>query len=343
MSAWSRLLHARRGDVEGQAAPDRNDEYLLFQMLVGSWPIEMLDDASAEDLDAYRQRIHTAIEKSLREGKRNSNWAAPNVDYEEAMRSFADEALTPQSAFLGSFLPFVQRVAKLGVENSLIQTVLKLTVPGAPDVYQGTELWDFSLVDPDNRRPVDYRERETILQEIGPKLQRNGLQMEQSSSRAKRGDPEAEGRTAAPGLLRRSAPRNDDNGALGGEDERLALFEALVADWKSGAVKLATIAVLLGLRKEHADLFAAGDYRPIEIVGEESDWAVGFVRTQGEKKLAVLVARFPARREANPEWRAKANLPEGRWIDVFRSRPFEPRASLREALTPLPFAVLIAE
>jgi len=171
VAGWSRLLRARLGDVEGKAPPDRNDEYMLYQMLVGSWPIEMLDGVSKEALDAYRARLRAALQKSLREGKHNSSWAAPNVEYENAMQGFAAEALNPQSAFLASFLPFVQRAAQLGVENSLVQTVLKLTLPGVPDTYQGAELWDLSLVDPDNRREVDYRERMDALAKLAPRLE----------------------------------------------------------------------------------------------------------------------------------------------------------------------------
>ena len=165
VEAWSRLLRARRGDVEGVAAPDRDDEYMLYQLFVGSWPVDMLEDPGAEQLKAYGARIHAALEKSLREAKRRSSWAAPNAEYEEAMQAFAREALR-SDGFLSSFLPFVQRVARLGVQNSLAQTAAKLTVPGVPDIYQGCELWDLSLVDPDNRRPVDFARREAEMADL---------------------------------------------------------------------------------------------------------------------------------------------------------------------------------
>ena len=145
VEAWSRILRARRGDVEGVAAPDRNDEYMLYQLLIGSWPVDMLEDPDAKQLEAYGARLHAAIEKSLREAKRRSSWAAPNAEYEEATQAFMREALRSEG-FLCTFLPFAQRVARLGVENSLAQTVGKLTAPGVPDIYQGCELWDLSLV-----------------------------------------------------------------------------------------------------------------------------------------------------------------------------------------------------
>jgi (1->4)-alpha-D-glucan 1-alpha-D-glucosylmutase len=111
--------------------------------------------------------------KSMREAKVHSSWAAPDPEYEEATLSFVGDALNPSRAgnFLASFLPFVERVAELGAHNTVIQTVLKLTLPGVPDIYQGTELWDLSMVDPDNRRPVDYALRKErlsrVLRELG--------------------------------------------------------------------------------------------------------------------------------------------------------------------------------
>ncbi len=166
---WSRLLRARRGDVEGTAPPDRNDEYLLYQLLVGTWPVELLGSVpDAAGLAAYAERIRAALTKSLREAKVHSTWAAPDSEYEAAMLGFADLALDPQRAgtFLANFIPFAERVAQFGAHNTLIQTVLKLTLPGVPDIYQGCELWDLSLVDPDNRRPVDFATRRQMLDKV---------------------------------------------------------------------------------------------------------------------------------------------------------------------------------
>ena len=174
VNGWSRLIRARRGEIENNAPPDRNDEYLLYQLLIGSWPVELLENPDPAGLEAYGDRLKTALEKSMRESKLHSNWSAPDAAYEEAMQSFARAALDPNRAgFLASFLPFVQRVARLGVQNSLIQAVLKLTVPGMPDIYQGCEMWDLSLVDPDNRRPVDYELRANALEALQPALERD--------------------------------------------------------------------------------------------------------------------------------------------------------------------------
>ncbi|MCQ8277595.1 malto-oligosyltrehalose synthase [Acetobacteraceae bacterium KSS8] len=171
VSTWTRLLRVRQGDLDGSAAPDRNDEYLLYQLLVGSWPVELLERIDEDALHLYGERLAGALEKSMREAKLHSSWTAPDQDYESAMQDFASAALDPsRGAFLASFLPFAQRVARLGVQNSLFQTALKLTLPGMPDIYQGSEMWDLSLVDPDNRRPVDYARREAALDALHARL-----------------------------------------------------------------------------------------------------------------------------------------------------------------------------
>ncbi|RBP14051.1 maltooligosyl trehalose synthase [Roseiarcus fermentans] len=297
VAVWSRLLRARIGDVEGVAAPDRNDEYMLYQMLVGSWPPDMLDNPSADALAAFADRIRGALTKSMREAKLNSGWAAPNAAYEGAALAFASEALRPDApGFLSAFLPFVADVARLGVQNSLVQTVLKFCAPGVPDTYQGTELWDFSLVDPDNRRPVDYGARGAALETVG--------------------------------------------GPLASSEARARLFASLMETWRDGRVKLATIALLLSLRRERPDLFAEGDYRPLEFSGAEADWGFGFVREHGGRRLVMMAARYPAKREAKPDWEAAALLPEGRWFDHVRGRAVEGGAPLRTWLGALPAAVL---
>jgi (1->4)-alpha-D-glucan 1-alpha-D-glucosylmutase len=177
VQAWSRILRARRGDVEGTAPPDRNDEYLFYQLLLGAWPADLtgIENPDPEKLRSYAERVEGAMVKSMREAKLRSTWASPNTDYEEAMLGFVRDALdvSRPNAFLSAFLPFQERIARLGVRNSLVQTALKLTLPGMPDIYQGAELWDLSLVDPDNRRPVDYRERIELLEEVAALLEQN--------------------------------------------------------------------------------------------------------------------------------------------------------------------------
>jgi (1->4)-alpha-D-glucan 1-alpha-D-glucosylmutase len=176
VQTWSRILRARRGDVEGTAPPDRNDEYLFYQLLLGAWPAELtgIGSPDAQAVRSFAERIEGAMIKSMREAKLHSTWASPNADYEEAMLAFVREALdTSRAAFLDAFLPFQERVARLGFRNSLVQTMLKLTVPGMPDIYQGCELWDLSLVDPDNRRAIDYEHRRSLLAALEPTLRGN--------------------------------------------------------------------------------------------------------------------------------------------------------------------------
>jgi (1->4)-alpha-D-glucan 1-alpha-D-glucosylmutase len=166
VTLWSRMLRARGMDSPEDKPPDRNDEYVFYQLLLSSWPAELsTGDLNAARVDAFRKRIEGALIKAMREAKVHTTWAAPDAAYEEGVMRFIRYALDTSrtNPFLESFSGFQRRVAVLGARKSLVQTVLKLTVPGVPDIYQGAELWDFSMVDPDNRRPVDYQLRRTLL------------------------------------------------------------------------------------------------------------------------------------------------------------------------------------
>jgi (1->4)-alpha-D-glucan 1-alpha-D-glucosylmutase len=129
---------------------------------VGSWPFE------PASRDAFVDRICTYMTKALREAKVRTSWLSPDEEYEEAVRRFVKAILDPRRGgqFLDTFLPFQARVAELGIYNGLAQLLIKITAPGIPDFYQGTELWDFNLVDPDNRRPVDYARRRELLKSV---------------------------------------------------------------------------------------------------------------------------------------------------------------------------------
>jgi malto-oligosyltrehalose synthase len=158
--AWRELNAQHR---RGSPAIHPKDEYTLYQTLVGVWPAG-LEPTDADGVAALRERLAGWLTKALREGKEHSDWNAPDQAYEEAAQGFLRDALAPSSGeFLGALAAFVRRVAPAGVANSLAQLLLKLTAPGVPDVYQGTEFWDLSLVDPDNRRPVDFAARERLL------------------------------------------------------------------------------------------------------------------------------------------------------------------------------------
>ena len=160
VAKWRALNRRHKTDV-GAPAPDPAEEYLLYQTLVGAWPFET--DAATEE--AFRCRMHDYMRKALREAKTHTSWVNPNEEYEAAVLRFVSAILDRRRSgpFLQTFVPFQARVAELGIYNSLAQLAIKLTAPGVPDFYQGTEFWDLNLVDPDNRRPVDYEKRRAAL------------------------------------------------------------------------------------------------------------------------------------------------------------------------------------
>jgi (1->4)-alpha-D-glucan 1-alpha-D-glucosylmutase len=150
------------------AAPEAAMRYRFFQTLLGSWPLE-LQPEDAAGMAAFRERLQGTMEKTIREAKERTRWTARDPDYEAAVAGFVARATDPQQApeLLRAVKSFVDRIAPAGAANALAQTLLKLTLPGVPDVYQGAELWNLSLVDPDNRRPVDYAARRTLLERDG--------------------------------------------------------------------------------------------------------------------------------------------------------------------------------
>lgn len=171
VTRWVKLNAKHRLRQEGEEIPDANDEYLLYQTLLGAWP---LGDLSPDERDDFCSRIQQYMEKAIHEAKVHTSWINPNQEYDDGVRRFVQAILDSSrlNKFLDDFLPFKERIAGAGLFNSLAQTLLKITAPGTPDFYQGCELWDWSLVDPDNRRPVDYARRHTLLQELKQVLQR---------------------------------------------------------------------------------------------------------------------------------------------------------------------------
>jgi (1->4)-alpha-D-glucan 1-alpha-D-glucosylmutase len=162
IARWARLNRRARATIDDQSYPSRNEEYLLYQTLVGTWPLEAIDHDGERQ---YRERIVAYMHKAMREAKVVTSWINPSERHEAAMRTFVEEILSAENtAFREDFLEFQQRIARYGIYNSLAQLALKIGAPGIPDFYQGTELWDFSLVDPDNRRPVDYARRRALLE-----------------------------------------------------------------------------------------------------------------------------------------------------------------------------------
>ena len=158
ISRWRSAHASLRAEVDGRPAPSPADEYMLYQSIVGAWPLELGPDDGV-GLARFESRLEQWQRKALREAKHRSRWTLPNEPYEDACAAFLAALLAPASAPARELHAFVQGIAAAGAANSLAQTVLKLTTPGVPDIYQGTEWWDFSLVDPDNRRPVDFAAR----------------------------------------------------------------------------------------------------------------------------------------------------------------------------------------
>ncbi|MGH7396869.1 MAG: malto-oligosyltrehalose synthase [Candidatus Rokuibacteriota bacterium] len=248
---WRALARRFKVQVDGRAAPDANDEYLLYQTLVGAWPARDED----EPLATLTARLVAYMEKATKEAKRHTSWVNPSAAYDAAVRGFVTGVLAPDGAFLATFLPFQRRVAAHGAVNSLAQTLLKIAAPGIPDFYQGTELWDFSLVDPDNRRPVDFLRRRAMLD-----------------------------------ALRARIPSGDADAA-----DLPDLCAELIEHWPDGRVKLYLTHRALTLRRRRARLFATGEYRALSPGGQHADHVVALARLHGADAVIIAVPRLTAR------------------------------------------------
>jgi len=260
LKRWTRLTARRKASVDGTLAPTENDEYQLYQTLLGTWPMAWLDiepDAIPEaDLRAYIARIEAYLRKALREAKFRTSWTNPNVAYEEATLGFIRTLLAPRrtNAFLRDLQAFARELAPIGAVSSLAQVALKLTVPGVPDIYQGCEYWDFSLVDPDNRRPVDYDDRANTIAHMHARLDR-------------------------------------------GESADLA--DDLLATWHDGRIKAYVTWRLLHLRRERPQTYLGKSYAPLATTGTFADHVVAFARDEVVTIVPRLVRRLLERDRAD--------------------------------------------
>ncbi len=264
---WARLNARNRTAVDGAPAPCRNDEYLFYQAMLGAWPADdpagstSTDDPAANPPPVapvdFVQRLRDYLLKAVREAKVHTSWVNPNEPYDRAVADFVDKTLAgPRAArFFASFLPFQQRIARLGMVNSLSQVILKIVSPGVPDFYQGTELWDFSLVDPDNRRPVSFAQRLSLFQDLEP-------------------------------LLREEPGSRDAT--------RAGKVAELLRHWEDGRIKLLLTACGLLLRRKLPQLFVDGEYVPLEAAGENAAHVVALARRRENDIIVAIVPRLVA-------------------------------------------------
>jgi (1->4)-alpha-D-glucan 1-alpha-D-glucosylmutase len=169
INQWQQINQKYKTIGQSGWIPDANDEYFIYQSLIGTYPLHIDPEE-----DNYLTRFNDYMLKSIREAKVHTSWADPQETYEKAVEDFVKHILQDEE-FLKAFLPFVKKIAHLGATYSLVQTLLKITAPGIPDIYQGCEYWDLSMVDPDNRRPVNYKDRTQKLDSLERKFNDNPL------------------------------------------------------------------------------------------------------------------------------------------------------------------------
>jgi len=283
---WRRSNRGKKRTLsDRRTVPDANEEYLLYQTLVGTWPLpaaeEHIQTSQREGLatehaeavagkgngnlriahwaldkgqrEDFLARIVAYMTKAVNEAKVNMTWLNPNQEYTEALQNFIARILTPGSEnrpnrFLEQIEEFVPKIAMFGAINSISQALIKLTSPGVPDIYQGQELFDFSLVDPDNRRPVDFELRGRQLREM---LERTREKQEISR-----------------------------------------LCAEMLRNWSDGRLKLWVTRCALQARREHRELFELGNYVPLKVVGAGERNVVAYARTHGQQMAVVATPRF---------------------------------------------------
>ena len=286
---WWWALHQPFRRRLGEAdAPHPKDAWLFYQALVGAWPAELLPE-DADGLAVLSQRMQQYLEKALREAKERTRWTDVNTEYETAMSDFAAAALDPgrSGEFLSEVRSFIELIGSASIANALAQLLFKLTAPGVPDIYQGTGWWDFSLVDPDNRRTVDYRWSADALEEV--------------------------------------------------EDNALDLAQ--------GLAKLQVIQSVLAVRRGDPELFASGEYRPLDTRGPAAGAIVAYARTLSDRAVVVCAMRYGWASSGlldGSEILLDEALSQMEWSDVFGARrlPPQPTLQLPVLLGPNPVALL---
>jgi (1->4)-alpha-D-glucan 1-alpha-D-glucosylmutase len=261
IARWRQLNAQSRPAVDDEQvadgqSPDANEEYLIYQTLVGIWPIAPtaaktdLNEAVADDDAAWAlltQRMLNYLEKALREAKLHTSWLAPDREFEDSVQAFVRAILNDRtSPFLIDLDRFARSIADAGFVNSLAQLLVKICAPGVPDFYQGVELWDFNLVDPDNRRPVDFSLRREMLAQL----------------------------------------------ISGSREDQPGVARELLSLWPDERVKLLVTWRGLECRRKDAELFSNGDYQSLTLVGPRQANACAFTRVAGERWAICIVPRL---------------------------------------------------
>ncbi len=251
---WHRLNEPHKTRAENGEIPSRNEEYFLYQELLGVWPFPGADGTGAgteTGADACRdvcRRMQAHMLKAVREAKVHTDWMHPRDDYERAVDRFIQRILDPgpSNKFLEDFVPFQRTIARYGMYNALSQVALKIGCPGIPDFYQGSEIWNLTLVDPDNRRPVDFDRLRTLAKSLPPE----------------------------------------------GADVTDALLRDLMDSYEDGRIKFHVTRTLLNYRAARRELFQQGDYAPLETHGKNRHNLCAFQRTWNKQEVIVVVPRL---------------------------------------------------
>ncbi len=306
VARWSEVNAPLIAETDGDRAPTANDEWMFYQALAGAWPFG-LDVADKDAMAALADRMAGFMAKAVKEAKVRTSWTGPDQAYETAVDAFVRGALDPARSrgFLDDFARAQAPLEVAGALNSLAQTLIKLTAPGVPDIYQGAELWDLSLVDPDNRRPVDFDTRRQLA---------------------------------------------DSDASRDAAD--------LLADWRSGAIKLSIVLKALQVRREQPSLFTTGNYTPLAVNGAHAGSVLAFLRSDGAPAAITIV---PVRARALLGDSDRPMVPPASWGDTAVTLPPERAGrqwrnvltgetvmatngslSVTEALGQFPIALLVA-
>jgi (1->4)-alpha-D-glucan 1-alpha-D-glucosylmutase len=256
-SQWSRINRTRKVTIDEEQMPDANDEYLIYQTLVGACPTAV---SGADWVEAFKQRVIEYALKAARESKSHTSWVNKNEEYENALSSFIDKILTasPTNPFLDDFTNFHNAMYPLGLINSLAQAALKYTSPGVPDIYQGNEIFDFSLVDPDNRRPVDFEKRSKMLDKV-----RKHIRI---------------GEFASDRHIK----------------EQADFLKNCLDEFEDGTCKLLITAAAVACRQQFEGLYTKGRYIPLETKGSAEQHIIAFAREFEDNWSITVVPRLVA-------------------------------------------------